>query len=319
MALLPDADVVTPEDVSIPVEARAPLRGWHWQSPEPRGVLAIAHGLGEHSGLYRSLAEYLVPTLGIDVLAFDFLGHGRSPGRRGHLDRYDRLIDDLLAATGWLARHRPHLPRFVLGHSNGGLVSILSLLREPDAADGLILSNPALRLKYQPPRHKVFLGHILRVLAPWVTLSGPLPIGDLSRDPLQQLLLRSDRLIHNRIGAPLFFGMRSGGIDALERAPRLRVPMLLIVGGDDPIIDPDSGREFFARYGAEDKTLRDEPGVLHDPLLDHGRGSVYRALADWLRPRLAPTQHADRFPDGPPAEGRGGGNHPPGRPISPAR
>ncbi|QDV33513.1 alpha/beta hydrolase [Tautonia plasticadhaerens] len=301
----PEPDVVSPEDVSIPVDGRAPLKGWHWHRPGPRGVLVVAHGLGEHSGLYRSLAEFLVPTLGVDVLAFDFLGHGRSPGRRGHLERYEQLLDDLLASTRWVARIRPGVPRFVLGHSNGGVVSILSLLREPDAADGLILSNPALRLKYQPPRHKLIAGHVLRVLAPWVTLSGPLPTGDLSRDPLQQVLIRGDHLMHNRLGPPLFFGMRAGGISALQHAPRMTTPLLVVVGDDDPIIEPDSGRSFHDRYGAEDKALRSEPGFVHAPLFDLGRGAIYGCLADWLRPRLSLSRDDVQFQsDGhPPSHG----------------
>src|SRR6056297_1233632 len=93
-----DPALVVPEDVSIPVDDGSARKGWHWRSPDPAAVLLIAHGLGEHAGLYRSFAEYLVPAIGIDVLGIDFLGHGRSPGRRGHLRRYDQLVDDLLAA-----------------------------------------------------------------------------------------------------------------------------------------------------------------------------------------------------------------------------
>ncbi|RUL87723.1 alpha/beta hydrolase [Tautonia sociabilis] len=282
MPPIPDPAVVSPEGVAIPVEGRRPILAWHWSSPAPRGVLVIAHGLGEHGGLYRSFAEYLVPATGVEVLAIDFTGHGRSPGRRGHVDRYDRLVDDLLSALRWASRTRPGLPRCVLGHSNGGVVAALALLREPRAAGGLILSNPAFRLKYRPPRHKLAVGHLLRIVAPWITLGGPLPVESLTRDPLYQVLLRTDSLMHSRIGAPLFFGMRDGGRLALDRAEELTLPLLLVIGADDPIIDPDSGRAFFQRFGGREKTALDLPGVLHDPLFDQERGRVYRALADWL-------------------------------------
>jgi alpha-beta hydrolase superfamily lysophospholipase len=299
----PEPQVVPPDDVPIPVDGRPPLRGWHWKAPDPVGVLVIAHGLGEHAGLYRGVAEYLCSTIQVDVLGFDFLGHGRSPGRRGHVPHYDRLIDDLIASTRWVAQHRPGLPRFVLGHSNGGLVSILSLLRNPVAADGLILSNPALRLKYRPPRHKLLIGHILRVIAPGVTLSGPLPVEDLTGDPLQRALFLADRLMHNRIGPPLFFGMRAGGVEALEHAPRMEIPLLILIGGADPIIDPDAGRSFFERYGGPDKSLLDEPEMRHDPLFERDRASAYRAVAHWIRRQVAQGDRTGRVVSGASTDG----------------
>lgn len=285
---LPVPEIVSPTDVSIPSTDGLPLKGWHWSSRDPRGIVIITHGLGEHSAIYRSLAEYLVPAIGVDVLAFDLLGHGRSPGRRGHLVRYDQLIENLSDALRWASQERPDIPRFVLGHSNGGVIATLAILREPSQADGLILSNPALRLKYRPPRHKLALGHLLRIAAPWVTLGGPVPAEGLSRDPLQQVTLQSDRLMHTRIGAPLFFGMREAGRIALERSGELDLPLLIVLGQDDPIIDPETGRSFFERFGGTDKTLLDLPGFRHDPLFERDRGTIYHRIASWLLPRVTP-------------------------------
>ncbi|MEW4567559.1 lysophospholipase [Tautonia sp. JC769] len=288
MASVPEPVFPTPDDLTIPCPEGPGLKAWHWRSPGPRGILLIAHGLGEHAGLYRALAEYLVTTLDIDVLGVDFQGHGRSPGRRGHLRHYDQLVENLEATIRWAERHRPGLPRFLLGHSNGGVVAAQTALRLPDQLDGLILSNPAFRLKFQPPWHKLAVGHTLRVLAPWCTISGALPIEDLSRDPLQQLQLASDRLIHTRVGPPLFFGMRQAGQDALERAAEFRLPLLIILGPDDPIIDPDSGRSFFDRYGGPEKAVIAHPGFRHDPLFEKDRGIIYHGLANWLLPRRSP-------------------------------
>src|SRR4051794_23431990 len=111
-----------PVDVSLTAADGAPLVARHWSSPTPRGVLVVAHGFGEHGGSYRHVAEWLVRTLDVEVLAFDFRGHGRSRGRRGVVRRHADLTLDLAAAVDRVATERPGLPRFVLGHSNGGLV-----------------------------------------------------------------------------------------------------------------------------------------------------------------------------------------------------
>ena len=246
----------------------------------------IVHGLGEHAGVYRSAAETIGAALGLSILAVDCRGHGRSPGKRGLLYRYEELLDDVDAALGWARWRHPTAPCFVLGHSNGGLATILALLRTPGLADGLILSNPALRVRYPAPRHKVAIGQVLQVVAPWITLGEVLPVSKLTSDPLQQTLLRHDSMVHTRISPRLYFGMLDGGREALRRAGSLELPLLLILGGDDPIIDPEAGRRFFGDLGSTDRTLIDLPGLLHVPLLERGRGAIYGAIVDWLRPRL---------------------------------
>ena len=276
----------TPDDVEIPTADGLRLRGWHWDRPSPSGALVIVHGLGEHAGVYRSVAEAIGETLGLAILAIDCRGHGRSPGKRGLVYHYGELLNDVEAGLDWARQQHPSAPRFVLGHSNGGLATILALLRTTTMADGLILSNPALRVRYPAPRHKVAIGRVLRVAAPWVTLGEALPVAKLTGDPLQQTSLRHDTLMHSRISARLYFGMLDGGREALRRAGSLSLPMLMILGGDDPIIDPEAGRDFFRGYGSPDRALIDVPGLLHVPLLERGRGAIYEAIVDWLRPRL---------------------------------
>src|SRR5918995_6231990 len=103
----------TPLDVALAADDGHPLRARLWTYPRPRAVLVVAHGFGEHGGRYRHLAEALGPALDLDVLALDFRGHGRSPGRRGVVRRYTDLSSDLLAALAWTSRRRPGLPLFV--------------------------------------------------------------------------------------------------------------------------------------------------------------------------------------------------------------
>ena len=275
------------------VEITAPdglhLHARHWAAPAPSGVVVVAHGFGEHSGCYDHVARALVATVGSDVLVADLRGHGVSPGRRGVVRRYDELTGDLIAAFDHAGRERPGLPRFVLGHSNGGPLALRAAL-DPRAGPeiaGLILSNPSLRLAARVPGWKLALGRFLLRHAPGVTLAAHFRPEQLTRDPLMQRRRRDDQLVHGRISPPLYFGMVEGGDLIAQRAGDIRQPLLLILGGSDPVIDSENSRLVFSTLGSTDKTLLLYPAMRHEPFNELGRHKVLDDVAAWLVPRLA--------------------------------
>ena len=281
----------SPRDVLIPSTGGLTLHAWHWARPEPRGVLLVAHGFGEHGGAYRHVAEALGASLEIDVVAPDLRGHGRNPGRRGVIRRYDDLVADVRSALAWAIAERPGLPCFLLGHSNGGLVA-LRLLLDPDrgetpAPSGLILSNPSIQIVAPIPPAKLALGRLLLRVAPGVTLSGKLDATLMTRDPDMQREHLVDPLRHSRISPPYFFGMAGSGPVVVRDAPSIILPILMILGGSDPVIDANTSRQVFERLGSLDKTLSFHPEMRHEPLNELGRERVLRDIEAWLGPRLA--------------------------------
>ena len=276
----------SPRDVTIPARDGQALKAWHWTRPDPRGVVVVAHGFGEHGGCYRHVAEFLGAAVEAEVVSPDLRGHGRSPGRRGVVGHYDDLTDDLHAALDWASIARPGLPRFLLGHSNGGQLALRVALRGDADLSGLILSNPTLRLAMQVPRHKVMIGHLLRRFAPNVTLKAAILAERMTRDPAKQHEHRTDPLRVDRISAPLFFGMVEGGPLVSARAEEIRTPLLVLLGGSDPVVDVRATLRVFDRVGAPDKTLKTYPEMLHEPLNELGRDQVLADLASWLAPRL---------------------------------
>jgi alpha-beta hydrolase superfamily lysophospholipase len=283
-----------PRDVVIVSADETPLRGWYWERSEPRAVLVIVHGFGEHGGCYRHVAETLGPALDIELLAPDHRGHGRSPGRRGVVGRYDDLVADVRAALSWSARERPGLPCYVLGHSNGGLLALLLGLSRgdnqagghPGRPAGLIVSNPALRVVAPIPPIKLVAGRCLLHLAPWVTLSGKLDAALMTRDPAFQREHEIDPLRHSRISPPFFFGMSAAGEEVIASAPAIQLPVLMLLGGADPVIDARTSSAVFERLGSSDKSLRVYPPMLHEPLNELGREEVFADIETWLKPRL---------------------------------
>jgi len=249
-------------------------------------MLVIAHGLGEHGGSYARIARELTSALGIEVVSFDFRGSGRSEGKRGCVKTYDELTVDLVAAIEWAKRERPDLSRFLLGHSNGGLVAIRSVQNRELPISGLILSNPSIRLVIKVPRWKLGVAEVLRRVAPRVTLPSGLENDKLTRDPEVIAAIEQDILRHDRVSAPLYFGMRNAGPLALAQAGAITVPTLILIGEADPIIDPEMGRLFFEKLGSADKTLRTYPGMRHEPLNELGREVVVADIEKWLSDRL---------------------------------
>jgi len=272
------------------VEIRAPsgrkLKAWWWRRPDPRGLVIIVHGFGEHGGAYERVAQALGAAITVDVIAPDLRGHGLSPGRRGVVRTFDDLTADLESIVDWVARERLSGPHFLLGHSQGGQVALRFVLKQPGPFAALVLSNPALRIAMPVPPWKLKIGRFLLKYAPWVTLSGNLRPDLLTRDLHVQEEHRSDPLRHGRMSAPLFFGMVEGGELMIARAPEIKIPNLLLVGGQDPIIDPAAAREFFERLGSEDKTMHLYPNMLHEPFSELGREQVLDDVARWLLPRL---------------------------------
>ena len=96
---------------------------WEPENP-PKGVIVLVHGLGEHSGRYRThFADYFTNE-GFSILTFDLPGHGKSSGKRGHIKEYEDFNKLLSAGISHAKKKYPTLPIFLYGHSLGGLIAL---------------------------------------------------------------------------------------------------------------------------------------------------------------------------------------------------
>src|SRR3990170_2759580 len=103
----------------------------------PRAAVAIVHGLGEHSGRYGAVVSALTGR-GFAVHDFDLRGHGRSPGRRGHIEAWSDYRADLAAYLDPVqAQEAPGTPVFFYGHSLGGAILLEYGLRRPGGLAGV--------------------------------------------------------------------------------------------------------------------------------------------------------------------------------------
>ena len=250
-------------------------------APEsPRGALAIVHGYGEHSGRYREFARWLAAR-GWLVAACDLPGHGKSPGRRGHI----RSFSDYLAAVKALlaeVRRAVPAPVFLLGHSLGGLIAARYLQLQPGAAAGLILSSPFFGLAMPVPAWKRTLARMLSRLCPAASLPSGIRPEDLSHDPEVVEAYRGDPLVHRAATARWFTEVLAAQAAALREAEKIQVPLLIIQGEEDRLAEVAATRRFVARSRAPDLTFRLYAGLYHETLNEVGKERVWQEVLDWL-------------------------------------
>jgi alpha-beta hydrolase superfamily lysophospholipase len=113
-----------------------------WTADDPRLIVVIAHGFGEHAGRYEHVARQLVDELGAAVYAPDHRGHGRTDGATGRVDDAEAMVDDLHEVAERARAEHAGLPLALVGHSMGGLLATRYAQRYEGELDALVLSGP---------------------------------------------------------------------------------------------------------------------------------------------------------------------------------
>ena len=243
----------------------------------------MSHGLGEHVERYQHVSRFLAgPDCRLTTLVFDYRGHGRSPGARGSVGRYEELAEDLEAALALLEAMQVPGPMFGLGHSQGGLLLLQAAIRKPGRLAGMVLSNPALALAIKVPAWKKRLASVLRAVAPRWAISGAVPVDWLSTHPEYARRRAADRLVHSRICAHIYFGMQAVGASIRERPDALKTRTLLVLGPNDRVTDVEAIRAFAREVGRGLVDSFELPGAAHEPLNDHGFERAFERIAEWI-------------------------------------
>jgi alpha-beta hydrolase superfamily lysophospholipase len=248
----------------------------------PRATVCLVHGLGEHVGRYGHVGVAFTDAR-LALIGTDLRGHGRSGGPRGHTPSYARLLDDvdcLLALAG------PTLPIFLYGHSMGGNIVLQYALTRPSSIRGVIATGPWLRLRHPPPPLQQWMARIVPHVFPSLTIANGLDAAGLSRDPAVARAYVEDPLVHDRISAQLGGSMLRAGEATLAQAGRMRPPVLLMHGADDPITDPAATESLYEAIPGPDKTLRLWTGLRHEIHNEPEQAEVLQVMVDWMLAHL---------------------------------
>jgi acylglycerol lipase len=256
---------------------------WRPQA-EPRAVIALVHGLGEHTGRYQHVAEAL-NAAGFAMIGFDLPGHGRSGGIRGHA-AYDSILDDIDALQAEAAQRYPGIPRFLYGHSLGGaLVLYYCLKRKPNFL-GVIASAPGLATGAPVPGTKLFLAKVMAGLAPTLTMDNGLDLTYLSHDQAVIRAYKNDPLVHPRISARLGNDLLTKGSWILQHAAEFPLPLLLFQGAGDRIVSVSYNTAFARALPPEKVTFKLWEGLYHEAHNEPEQQQVFQYMIKWINTQL---------------------------------
>ncbi len=274
--------------IELPSGARRAFYRWPSHLQPAVATVVIIHGLGEHGGRYADSAAQFNGA-NCNVCAIDLQGHGYSPGKRGCVESYASLLDDVEAALRESQRCFPASPCVLWGHSMGGNLVANYLLRRQPLPQAAIVSGPMFRAVEMPSPSFIWIARQLCKLVPnWQVGSSVAP-KDCTRDQEQQARMRADRLYFRSLSLRLGAALIDSGEWALQHAVQLTTPLLLVHGTADVVTSAAASQEFAKRSGDPPCELVLQNDCLHDVHRDLGREELFERLVGWIHRQAKST------------------------------
>jgi acylglycerol lipase len=247
----------------------------------PKAVLMIVHGVGEHSGRYMNVVNHFVPA-GFAVYGIDHPGHGKSGGTRKYVNRFEDFIDPVKAyfekIQGWQAGK----PIFLVGHSMGGLISTVYLLDHQAGLQGAILSGPSVKIPGNISPVTIFIGKMLDALMPKLGLIKTVAEG-VSRDQVVVQAYLDDPLVYK---GKTTVRLASELLKAIQRvhseAGKITLPILILQGGADWIVDPSGAKMLYDAVSSADKQIKIYDGLYHEIYNEPEHPQVLQDIEQWI-------------------------------------
>jgi alpha-beta hydrolase superfamily lysophospholipase len=256
----------------------------HWKpdTGDIKAVILLVHGIAEHLARYNHVAATLVEN-GYAVSGMDLRGHGKSDGQpRVYVDDFHVFVEDIELLRQQVVVMMPDFPVIVLGHSMGGLISVLYALKYQQYVAALVTSGAALALGDSIPKAAIMIGRMLSKILPKAPVE-KLDVTYISRDKAIVEAYRADPLIYKgKVRARMGIGIIEGGKYALERVETLKLPLLIMHGTKDRTASPDSSRLFYEHAGSIDKTLKLYDGLYHEIFNEPEQDVVLADVVNWL-------------------------------------
>lgn len=247
-------------------------------SGTPRAALLLVHGWGEHSACYGELARWF-GSRGVAVWSADLRGHGRSPGVRGHIERFAQYLSDVAALRKLMAAELK-APQLLLGVSYGGFIVLRYLETAPPQLAGAVAVTPYLDLATPASAWKVRLARAVADLLPRLPISTGLDWSLTTRNVEVWTAMRDDPLSHQRITPRAWRETVAAQQVLREERHRIVTPLLVLLAGDDRIVSTAAAEQFAGSLRAP-VTLRLYPDFFHSLFHEPGREAVYDDLAAW--------------------------------------
>jgi alpha-beta hydrolase superfamily lysophospholipase len=257
--------------------ARGAIAIADWPHENPRRVVVIAHGYGEHIGRYEHVAEALREH-GAAVFGLDHHGHGSSEGEPALVEDFEDLLSDLDLVVDRAAAAHPDVPLALLGHSLGGLIATRYAQTRGGKLAGLVISAP------------VFGGNpdIEALLGMHPIPDVPIPPDALSRDPEVGRAYAADPLVYHGPFKRATLEALFGAVRDVAAGPSVgAVPTLWLHGEHDGLAPLAPTREAIGHVRGEELEEHVYPGAMHEVLNETNKDEVLADVNAFLA-RVAP-------------------------------
>lgn len=283
---------------SVSTSDKINIRWWKnaWNLKAPtRGLIFLIHGIGEHTGRYDETAHYFTQW-GFDVLSFDLPGHGLT-GRKGNFQRFADF-DEMLAEAKdvlryWMtegpdaSQELRAKPVFLIGHSMGALLSLYWLTSQdpreeyPFMPTRALVCAPPLNLAMKVPLWKEVLAEVLRTTVPDIKLGNEISPDYLSHDRVKTYDYVKDPWRVSKASPRLYLSMKKSMGFVRSHYLDVQIPLMIINGSYDPIIDRQELKDFYEKLNTHKKWV-EYKGLNHELFNEMGREKVYEEVLRWL-------------------------------------
>ncbi len=252
---------------------------------QPRGVVILAHGYGEHARRYDHVAARFGEA-GLITYALDHRGHGRSGGKRVYLRDISEYTGDFHTLVGIAAADHPDLARIVLGHSMGGAIVFAYGVDHPDDYTAMVLSGPAVAAQGSVSPIVVLLAKVMGRLVPGLPMEY-IPADAVSRDPAVVAAYESDPLVHRgKLPAGVGRALVELGETMPQRAGAITAPLLVVHGEEDSLIPVQGSRTLVECVGSPDAHLKVYPALYHEVFNEPEQEVVLDDVTAWIEAKL---------------------------------
>lgn len=249
-----------------------------WIASKAKAVLVLVHGVGEHSGRYSNLLNALEGK-GVSVFALDHRGHGKSQGKRGHIDSFMDYVYDLKLFVEYVKEENKGIPLVLYGHSMGGVIAAKYALTYQNDPSIIVLSSPGLAPAFAVPGWKKSVAAFFSSRIGSLSMPTGLPSADLSRDMEVVKAYDNDPLVHGKVSARWFTEFMKAGEECIANASSLKKPLLVFHGTGDKLVDYKAAEEFYNRAGSAQKDILLYDGFYHE-VINEPEADRNRALKD---------------------------------------
>jgi len=265
---------------------------WEWPVAQPKAVVQLVHGIGEHSRRYDHVARKL-NSLGYSVYSDDHRGHGQTgkgmveagiTKKQGLLGPggMNAVLDEVRSLTKLIQKEHPKTKLVMLGHSWGSMLAQRLFDKHSSELSALVLSGSSLLIP-----GVINAGKLNKK---WAHLPGATGGEWLSRNHEVGKKFREDPLNFSES-----FSQIVGLLDTVKLmgAPKKtidpKVPILLQVGSDDALAG-ERGNVMLAnayrKRGVDDIVLFVYEGARHEIYNETNQDEVLKDLATWLEAHI---------------------------------